>query len=113
MKRYKKFFESTKIIVYHGSNSLIQKFDKNFSTQGVFWFTTDKDEILQGKSGASSTKYIIKVQLNLSKTAGWDEYEKLSLFEIEHMGFDSIKLDNNYIVFKNKNIKILDIEQTK
>ena len=53
MKRYKPLFESKKIKAYHGSNSPIKRFDKNFSAQGVFWFSEDKDKILKGESGAS------------------------------------------------------------
>jgi hypothetical protein len=110
MKRYTRFFsESQKIIAYHGSNSPITKFDRNFSAEGVFWFSEDKEKILKGESGASSTKYIIEVIRTVNKTAGWDEYEKLSLGEIYHKGFDSIKLDDDWVIFKNKNIKIKNV----
>lgn len=107
MEKYKRFFtESIKILAYHGSNLPIVKFDRNFSAQGVFWFSEDKDRILKGESGASSVKYIIEVILTVNKIAGWDEYEKLPLGEIYRDGFDSIKLDDDWIIFKNKNIKI-------
>lgn len=107
------FLESKKIKAYHGSNVPISRFDRNFSAQGVFWFSENKDKILKGNSGASSSKYIIEVILNVNKIAGWDEYEKLSLSEIEHLGYDSIKLDDDWVIFKNKNIKIISVEKIK
>lgn len=107
------FEERRKIKAYHGSSSSIAKFDRDFSAQGVFWFTEDKDKILRGESGASSTKYIIEVMLTVSKTAGWDEYDKLALAQIKSEGFDSIQLDDDWVIFDNKNIKILNIEKIK
>jgi len=102
-----------KIKAYHGSPVPITKFDKNFSAQGVFWFSEDKEKILKGESGASSVKYIIEVILKVNKTAGWDEYDKLGLGQIEDMGYDSIHLDDDWVIFKNKNIKIVKTEEVK
>jgi len=102
-----------KIKAYHGSPVPITRFDKNFSAQGVFWFSEDKDKILRGDSGASSVKYIMEVILKVTKTAGWDEYDKLGLGQIEDMGYDSILLDDDWIIFKNKNIKIVKTEEVK
>jgi len=110
-ERYKTLTESKKIIAYHGSNVPIKKFNKRFSTQGVFWFSVDKNKILQGKSGAVSTKYIMTVELKVNKVAGWKEYEPLSLGEIHRDGYDSIKLDDDWVVFDLKNIKVLKSEK--
>lgn len=100
------------ITAYHGSNAPIKKFDRKYSSQGVFWFSEDKEKIIRGKSGALSFKYIITVKLNVKKIAGWKEYEPLSLGEIENEGFDSIKLDNDWVIFDNKDIKVTNIEKT-
>jgi oligoribonuclease (3'-5' exoribonuclease)/8-oxo-dGTP pyrophosphatase MutT (NUDIX family) len=97
------------IIAYHGSNQPIKKFDSDFSNQGVFWFSEDKDKILRGESGASSSQYLIKVELKVTKTAGWEEYEKLGLGQIEDLGFDSIQLDDDWVIFDSKNIKVLAV----
>jgi hypothetical protein len=105
--------ENKSIILYHGSNSPIKKFDRNFSAQDVFWFSEDKDKILKGESGASSTKYLITVNVNVNKTAGWDLYDKLSLGEIDQMGYDSIKLDDDWIIFDANNINIINVEKIK
>lgn len=105
--------KSNPIIAYHGGNSPINKFDKNFSAQGVFWFSDNKDKILKGESGAASTKYLMTVELNVKNPAGWKEYERDSLDRIEQDGFDSIKLDDDWIVFDSKKIKVIKAEKVE
>jgi hypothetical protein len=105
--------ESKELTLYHGSNSPIDKFDREFSAQGVFWFSEDKDKILRGESGSVSTKYLITAKVNVNKTAGWDLYDKLSLGEINQMGYDSIKLDDDWVIFDSDNIKVVDVEKIK
>lgn len=106
-----KLVESKTITAYHGSNVPIKKFDKQFSAQGVFWFSENLDTITGGRSGAVSTKYIMKVQLKVNKTAGWDEYNKYFLQELEQKGYDSIHLDENWVIFDTRNIKILEVKE--
>lgn len=101
---------SKKIIAYHGSYTIIKRFDKKFSPQGVFWFTENKDDIKSGNAGALSTKHIMTVELTVKNVAGRTEYELLSLHEIKRRGFDSIKLGNIWAIFDSKNIKILHAE---
>jgi hypothetical protein len=43
----------------------------------------------------------------------YTKYEKYGLGQIQQMGFDSIKLDDDWVIFKNKNIKILNVEKIK
>lgn len=100
-----------KVIAYHGTNKKFKGFDKEYAPQGVFWFSDDKDKILKGESGAVSSKYILTVELTVNKTAGWEEYDKLFLSEIKQKGYDSIKLDDDWVIFDTKNIKILKIEE--
>ena len=40
--------------------------------------------------------------------AGWDEYEKYGLGELSEMGYDGIKLDDDFIVFESKQIKTIN-----
>jgi hypothetical protein len=96
------------LICYHGSNKNIQSFNPNRSAQGVFWFTSDKNKILSGESGAAGTSEIIPVFISASKIAGWDEYEKLGLGQIEDMGYHAIQLDDDYIVFDPRRIKSIN-----
>ena len=103
--------ESENHTVYHGSNTPIKKFDRNFSAQGVFWFSDDKDKILRGESGAVSSKYIITADITVNKTAGWDEYDKFFLQELKDKGYDSIKLDDDWVVFDAENIQVRKVEE--
>ena len=105
--------EVKKIIAYHGSNVPIRKFSTEYGAQGVIWFTQDRNKIISGESGALSSNYIMKVQLDVDKVAGWPEYDKLFLKQIEDQGYDSIKLDDNWVIFDPKRIKVLQIEQRK
>lgn len=93
------------LVVYHGTNKDFDTFDRQYSAQGVHWFSSDRDKISRGDSGAASSSKIISVYLNLRKLAGWNEYDKKGLGEIEDMGYNGILLDDDYIVFDEKNIK--------
>jgi hypothetical protein len=112
-ENFNRWFDGSKVvdeagkplICYHGSSKNITTFNTKRSAQGVFWFTTDKNKILSGESGAAATNKIIPVFISAKKIAGWDEYEKLGLGQIEDMGYDAIKLDNDYIVFDPRKIK--------
>jgi hypothetical protein len=95
------------ITAYHGSDAPIRRFDPSYSAQGVFWFSEDKDKILGGESGAVSAKHLIKVLLRVDKTAGWDEYDRYSLAELENLGYDSIHLDDDWVIFDPSRIRIV------
>jgi len=96
------------LVCYHGTSKKINKFNRKYSAQGVFWFTLDDDKIKRGESGASSAKVLIEVFINAKNIAGWDEYNKLGLGQIKERGFDAIKLDDDYVVFEPNQIKLAD-----
>ncbi len=96
------------LVCYHGTGKAFSTFNNKHSAQGVFWFSSDKNKILSGGAGASSSADIIPVFLSAKKLAGWDEYEKLGLGQIENMGFDGIKLDDDYIIFEPNQIKSIN-----
>ena len=96
------------LVVYHGTKKRFNKFLSKYSNQGVFWFSSNKDKILSGDAGAASRDVLIEVFLNAKKIAGWEEYENLGLGQIEDRGFESIKLDDDYVIFEPKNIKLAD-----
>jgi hypothetical protein len=102
-----------KIRAYHGSSEMFGEFDHEHSAMGIFWFTEDIEDIKNGTSGAVSNKYIATVELSVKNTAGWEEYESKMLQQIEEMGFDSIKLDDTWVIFDSDRIKIIDWEQFK
>jgi methenyltetrahydromethanopterin cyclohydrolase len=75
------------------------------------WFSEDKDKIIRGESGALSSKYIMKVELNVENTTGWDDYDEKFLQQIEDEGFDSIQLDDDWIVFDPARVKVVGVEE--
>ena len=117
----KKCFPDTKIVnsdgslrvVYHGTNQQFNRFSLKNSTQGIIWFSTDKEKILRGESGAAGNNRIISMYVDIKNPAGWEEYEKLMLFQIKSEGFDGVILrdegteDFDGFVFSPKQIKII------
>lgn len=93
------------LVAYHGTSKKFKVFNSKYSSQGIFWFTSDKNKISSGESGAAGRDIITPVYLSAKKLAGWDEYQKLGLGQIENLGFDGIKLDDDYIVFEPNQIK--------
>lgn len=96
------------LICYHGTSKAFSSFNSKYSAQGVFWFTSDKNKISAGESGAASKDTVIPVFLSAKNLAGWDEYSKLGLGQIENMGYDGIKLDDDYIIFEPTQIKSIN-----
>ena len=95
---------------YHGTRGFTgNRFNGKFSAQGVFWFSEDRDKIARGESGASGRNSIMEVYLKTGKVAGWPEYEKLMLCQIENDGYASIHLDDDWVIFDEKNIKSAEL----
>jgi hypothetical protein len=99
---FKSWFKDSKIVdeqgnplvVYHGTNDKFKKIDMKKGSQGVFWFTSNKDSIVSGKSGAQGTKYIMEFYVNIKNPAGWKEYDNYSIGELEGLGYDGVILKN-------------------
>ena len=105
--------ETKSFTAYHGSAVPIKKFDRKFGAQGVVWFSIDRDNILRGESGAQSVKYIMTVELTVNNPAGWDEYDEYFLQQLEESGYDSVELDENWIIFDPENVKWISTEKVK
>ena len=109
--------DNKKLLVYHGTSSKFNKFDLKKSTQGIIWFTSDKDKIIGGEAGAQGKGYIITAEVNINNPVGWEEYNKLGLWEIKRDGYDGVILpDGNgsnfdCFVFDPKQIKIIKTEK--
>lgn len=97
--------------VYHGTGKLLNKFNLENAAQGILWFSEDRDKIERGVSGAVSAKYIITAEIRVDKIAGWPEYDKLMLAQIKSQGYDSIKLDDDWVLFDPKRAKIVKVEE--
>ncbi|NCC71633.1 hypothetical protein EOM09_08735, partial [bacterium] len=91
---------------YHGTNANFNVFKAQIGK--AIWFTEDKTLIERGEVGASGKGKIISVYLRTENPAGWNEYEKLGEGQIINMGFDSVKLDDSWIVYNPNQIKLAD-----
>ena len=90
----------------HGTNKNFRVMKPAFGN--ALWFSTDQSKIQGGTSGASGTTKILTVYLRMSKTAGWKEYDNLTEGQLISQGFDSVKLDDDYIVFHPEQVKLAD-----
>jgi len=93
------------LVVYHGTSKPFNEFKLKYSTQGIFWFSSNKDKIIGKESGASSSNVVMHVYLSAKKLAGWEEYDRLVFDQIEKQGYDGIKLNDDYIIFEANQIK--------
>jgi hypothetical protein len=106
----------TKVIGYHGTNVEFDKFDLNYSAQGIIWFTSNKQKVVDNDTGGIGNKYIIMAELRMNNPANWEKYDKYGIGELKRDGYDSVILDStengdfDYIIFNPKQIKIKSIE---
>jgi hypothetical protein len=95
--------------VYHGTNNEFDRFDFNRATQGIVWFTDSIDSIKNQTHGGAGNKYIMTRYITINNPAGWEEYEKYGLQQLEDMGYDGVILPQgdktDYFVFSNKSIR--------
>ena len=109
--------ESTQpFLVYHGTGARFRKFNLKKTTQGIIWFTSNKEKILKGEAGAQGKGYIITAEVNIQTPAGWDEYHKYMLGQLTSMGYDGVILDDgeggfDCFVFDPKQIRIVKYEK--
>ena len=94
--------------VYHGTNQQFSKFNFKNATQGIVWFTDSIDSIKNQEHGGMGNKIIMTRYITINKPAGWDEYEKYGLGQLQGMGYDGVILPQgnktDYFVFSNKSI---------
>ena len=100
------------LIVYHGTNNRFNKFNFKNAVQKIIGFSSNIEDVKTGKNGARGSKYIIKMEVKLNNPAGWDEYDKYSLDELQQKGFDGAILKNKEdydgFVFNPNQIKIIE-----
>ena len=100
-------------IAWHISNEKFSRFDRSMTAQGIFWFAKDREDLVNNWHGASINSrkpiWLYQVRINSDKVAGWDEYDRYMLNQLEEMGYDSISLDGDLVVFDSNNIEIVDI----
>ena len=110
------WFQGSKVVdqegnllkVYHGTNANFNQFDLDYCSMGIVWFSSNKNTILSGESGACGTSYIKEAYLNIQNPAGWSEYDKWGIGELIDRGYDGIILDDNYVVFNVNQIGVIE-----
>lgn len=94
--------------VYHGTNEKFSNFNFKRATQGIVWFTNSIDSIQKGEHGGQGSKYIMTRYITINNPAGWEEYEKYGLGQLQDMGYDGVILPQgnktDYFVFSPKSI---------
>jgi hypothetical protein len=94
--------------VYHGTNQKFGKFNFKNATQGIVWFTDSPESIEKGEHGGAGNSIIMTRYITLNKPAGWAEYEKYGLGQLQGLGYDGVILPQegktDYIVFSPKSI---------
>ncbi len=99
---FKHFFRNSKVvdkagkplIVYHGTASNFRAFNMKKQIMGTIWFTSDKSEIEAGNVGAAGSGKILELYASIQNPAGWDEYDKLGIWELKGRGYDGVILPN-------------------
>lgn len=108
--------QSKKLTVYHGTGANFRRFNLKNSTQGIIWFTSNKNKIINREAGASGNGFIITAEVTINNPAGWDEYHRLGIGELKRDGFDGVILEDSpnefdCFVFDPRQIKILKKER--
>jgi hypothetical protein len=110
IKAYKaiKSLQESTYKVYHGTNEKFSNFNFKRATQGIVWFTDSIDSIQKGEHGGQGSKYIMTRYITINNPAGWEEYEKYGLGQLQDMGYDGVILPQgnktDYFVFSPKSI---------
>jgi len=119
-QEFDKWFKDSKVVdesgkplvVYHQTQSKFDTFDISLSYTHSFWFTSNRDKITKGETGATNRPnaevIVMELYLSIQKMAGWSEYDKYGVGELIGMGFDGIKLGDDYVVFDANQIKSIN-----
>lgn len=97
---FKKWFGDSKVVddkgqpmvVYHGTSDKFTTFNMKKATQGVAWFTSDRAAVETGDVGAQGRGQIMDLYASIQNPAGWSEYDKLTLDELQQRGYDGVLL---------------------
>lgn len=83
-------------VVYHGTNTKFSVINVRKGAQNLFWFSSDRNSIINGESGASGTKFIMELYIKIEHPAHWKEYDQLGTGQYASRGLDgAILFDSN------------------
>jgi hypothetical protein len=102
-------------LLYHVSNMRFDSFSADFLATGVVWFAKDRESLLESGHGSDADfrkpVYLYTCATTASHPASWDEYDKYSMDELESQGYDSLDVDDDFVVFDPEKVEILDVER--
>lgn len=118
IRNFWKWFSGSKVVdeqgrprvVYHGTNNKFYEVDLGRGSPSVFWFSSDKQSIMKGESGAQGTNNIMELYVRLTNPVGYEEYDRLFVDQYKTEGFDGAILDNSDFEFDGF---VLDKNQVK
>ena len=94
--KFLSWFNGSKIVdsqgqpleVYHGTDAKFKKFNLDNAAQNIIWFTTNRQGVESREVGAAGHGYIVHMYAKITNPADWEEYDKLTLDELEQKGYD-------------------------
>lgn len=103
------------VTAYHGSQVPITRFSgKHSAMGGVIWFSENYEAVKSGSEvGIQTPKYIMTVRLHPRKVGGWAEEDRYMLSQLRGMGYDSLKLDANWMVLDPSIIEYVRQERVR
>lgn len=124
-ENFYKWFGNSKVIdsggnpmvCYHATNVDFKVFSFKNSLQKIIWFTNDIDTIKNKNIDAAGYNITKELYIQMQNPAGWPEYKKYGLGQINENGFDGCLLKNNDgtftgFVFKPNQIKSVNNDGT-
>ena len=87
-------------VVYHATNARFTQVDFKKGAQGLFWFTSSKENFENGNTVAAGVRdknnvSIMELYADIKNPAGWTEYDKYGISQLEYMGYDGAILEND------------------
>ena len=99
-KSFKEWFGDSKVVdkngqplvVYHGTDKTFNKIKQNKGSQGLFWFTKDKESVKKGEVGAAKNGVIMPLFAKIDQPLDYKAYDKLGMYQYKPMGYDGAAL---------------------
>lgn len=86
------------LVVHHGTSQKFSKFNFKNAGQKIIWFTSDKSAVEAGEVGAQGKGHIMDLYVSMKNPAGWDEYQKYGLGQLQGLGYDGAILPEGGVI---------------
>jgi len=98
-------------IVYHGTGQKFRRFRRG--TQGIIWFTSDREKVVAREVGAQGHGYIVSAYVDIKNPADWEAYNRLLLAQFQGDGLDGAVLPTqtgfDCFVFDPSQVRIVEV----